>query len=199
MHFAFLLRSACQDSPRSLIRCSSSPPTEVLSPTRCWEVRRNASPARTDSHSVDSADVRSKTTPLVLVHGLSAVGLIDWSPLAESLALSRPVLIFDNRGMGGSTLPKSLEEESYGVQRMADDVKALVQHLGFEEIDLLGFSMGGMIALTVLVEAGELPFKIRHAILAATSALVIPSFVLSIHCPVLDRRGIVLTRYVAVE
>ena len=154
---------------------------------------------RTNGFSLDgSADVRSKATPLVLVHGLSAVGLIDWSPLAESLARSRPVLIFDNRGMGGSTLPKPMEEESYGVQRMADDVKALVQHLGFEEIDLLGFSMGGMIALTVLVEAGELPFKIRHAILAATSALVISSFVLSIHCPALGCREIVLTRFVAV-
>ena len=106
----------------------------------------------------------------MLVHGLSAVGLIDWSPLAEALALARPVLIFDNRGMGGSTVPKELEEQSYGIQRMADDVKLLIQHLGYEEIDLLGFSMGGMIALTMLVESKTLPFKIRHAVLAATSA-----------------------------
>ncbi|GAA6024445.1 hypothetical protein JCM10207_005766 [Rhodosporidiobolus poonsookiae] len=107
--------------------------------------------------------------PLVLVHGLSAVGLIDWMPLAASLAEHRPVLFFDNRGIGASTVPKGQEDEPYAVQDMANDVVELVKHLGFREIDILGFSMGGMIVQTVLVSP-SLPFKIRHAVLAATSA-----------------------------
>ncbi|ORY43589.1 Alpha/Beta hydrolase protein [Leucosporidium creatinivorum] len=110
-----------------------------------------------------------KATPLVLVHGLSAVGLVDWLPLAEELAHSRPVLIFDHRGIGASTIPKQREKEPYTSLDLADDVVELVKHVGWKEMDLLGFSMGGMIAQQVLV-APRLPFKIRHAVLAATSA-----------------------------
>ncbi|GAA5851188.1 hypothetical protein JCM9279_007477 [Rhodotorula babjevae] len=110
-----------------------------------------------------------KATPLVLVHGLSAVGLVDWFPLAEALAAHRPVLVFDNRGIGGSTIPADKSSEPYDIYAMAGDVVDLVKHVGWKEIDLMGFSMGGMIAQTVLVSA-NLPFKIRHAILVATSA-----------------------------
>ncbi|GAA5913684.1 hypothetical protein JCM6882_008718 [Rhodosporidiobolus microsporus] len=108
-------------------------------------------------------------TPLVLVHGLSAVGLVDWLPLAAELAKHRPVLIFDNRGIGSSRAPKGKEGEKYTAGDMAQDVVELVKHLRFKEIDILGFSMGGMIVSTVLVSP-SLPFKIRHAVLAATSA-----------------------------
>ncbi|GAA5992431.1 hypothetical protein JCM10908_000812 [Rhodotorula pacifica] len=108
-------------------------------------------------------------TPLVMVHGLSAVGLVDWMPLAGELAKTRPVLIFDNRGIGSSKIPRAKESEPYNVNDMAADVARLVKHLGWKEIDLLGFSMGGMIAQSVLV-APNLPFKIRHLVLAATSA-----------------------------
>ncbi|GEM11762.1 alpha/beta hydrolase [Rhodotorula toruloides] len=108
-------------------------------------------------------------TPLVMVHGLSAVGLIDWMPLAASIANRRPVLIFDNRGIGSSYIPKEKAGDMYDVRDMANDVVELVKHVGWKEIDLLGFSMGGMIAQTVLVTP-RVPFKIRHAVLAATSA-----------------------------
>ncbi|GAA5999445.1 alpha/beta fold hydrolase [Rhodotorula paludigena] len=110
-----------------------------------------------------------RATPLVLVHGLSAVGLVDWLPLAQSLAEHRSVLIFDNRGIGASTVPRERADEPYDVRDMARDVVELVNHLGWKEIDLLGFSMGGMIAQTVLVSP-SLPFKICHVVLAATSA-----------------------------
>ncbi|BGP30383.1 hypothetical protein JCM10296v2_002137 [Rhodotorula toruloides] len=108
-------------------------------------------------------------TPLVMVHGLSAVGLIDWMPLAASISKHRPVLIFDNRGIGSSYIPKDKARDTYDVHDMANDVVELVKHVAWREIDLLGFSMGGMIAQTVLV-APRLPFKIRHVVLAATSA-----------------------------
>ncbi|BGP46357.1 hypothetical protein JCM10450v2_002199 [Rhodotorula kratochvilovae] len=111
----------------------------------------------------------STAMPLVLVHGLSAVGLVDWFPLAEALAAHRPVLVFDNRGIGGSSIPVERKSEPYDVHAMAGDVVDLVKHVGWKEVDLLGFSMGGMIAQTVLVSP-RLPFKIRHLVLAATSA-----------------------------
>ncbi|GAA6021668.1 hypothetical protein JCM11491_001352 [Sporobolomyces phaffii] len=108
-------------------------------------------------------------TPLVLVTGLSAVGLIDWFPLAAELAKSRPVLIFDNRGIGSSTIPPDQKDNEYTVRDMAQDVVELVKHLGWHKIDILGFSMGGMIVQQLLVSP-RLPFKVQHAVLAATSA-----------------------------
>ncbi|KAI5474252.1 hypothetical protein MNV49_003765 [Pseudohyphozyma bogoriensis] len=110
---------------------------------------------------------RTDATPLVLVHGLSAVGTVDWMPLAQGLAKTRPVVVFDNRGMGNSTLPAGAEPD-WGMDAMANDVVELVKHLGYKKIDLLGFSMGGMIAQVVALTP-RLPFSITHLILAATS------------------------------
>ncbi|GAA5826404.1 hypothetical protein JCM5353_008859 [Sporobolomyces roseus] len=113
----------------------------------------------------------SGKTPLVLVTGLSAVGLIDWFPLADLIAEKRPVLMFDNRGIGSSKIPEEKKNDPYTVGDMAQDVIELVKHLGWSKIDILGFSMGGMIVQKLLTNDGKpLPFKIEHAVLTATSA-----------------------------
>lgn len=53
---------------------------------------------------------------------------------------------------------------------MAEDVVSLIKHVGFSSIDILGFSMGGMIVQQLLVREGGLPFKVEHVVLTATSA-----------------------------
>ncbi|KAM0748564.1 alpha/beta-hydrolase [Meredithblackwellia eburnea MCA 4105] len=116
-------------------------------------------------------------TPLVLINGLSSVGLVDWLPLANHLAKSRKVLIFDNRNIGGSTSTDGGKDE-WTMQDQADDVVELIKHVGWKQVDLLGFSMGGMILQTLLVTP-RLPFKVKHAILAATSAKAAHSDLLS--------------------
>ncbi|GAA5888420.1 hypothetical protein JCM16303_005734 [Sporobolomyces ruberrimus] len=121
-------------------------------------------------YKVLSRDLLKTKTPLVLVTGLSAVGLVDWFPLASHLAKGRPVLIFDNRGIGSSTIPTSLKDTPYTVVDMAEDVVSLIKHVGFSSIDILGFSMGGMIVQQLLVREGGLPFKVEHVVLTATSA-----------------------------
>lgn len=50
------------------------------------------------------------------------------------------VLIFDHRGMGGSTLPDA-DPYKWQLTDLAEDVHDLVKHVGWSEIDLLGFSM----------------------------------------------------------
>jgi pimeloyl-ACP methyl ester carboxylesterase len=110
---------------------------------------------------------RRNSRPLVLVTGFTSVGTVDWSPLAERLADERPVLIFDNRGIGSSVLPKG--KERFSVTDMADDTILLVKHLGWSVIDLLGYSMGGLIVQTVLCrDPQSLPFQVKHLVLAAT-------------------------------
>ncbi len=86
----------------------------------------------------------------------------DWDPaLINRLAEQYPILLLDNKGVGGSggTVPTSVEE-------MGDDAVKLIQALGYKKINLLGFSIGGFIAQNVAAKHPELVNKL---ILAGTS------------------------------
>ena len=60
----------------------------------------------------------------------------------DFLAAGYRVLRFDNRGIGASSKPAG----PYSSRMLADDAKALVDHLGITDFHLMGVSMGGMIA-----------------------------------------------------
>lgn len=99
--------------------------------------------------------------PLVMIVGLSGVKE-DWLPLSENLAKHRPVIVIDNRGIGESDIPPG----PYTTQIQANDVLAVVNALGLTHIDLLGHSMGGMIAQAFAL---LYPRQVRKLILASTS------------------------------
>ena len=99
-------------------------------------------------------------TPLILLNHFTGV-LDDWDPrVVDGLAAERRVMTFDNRGVGGSEgeTPSSIAE-------MADDAIAFIRALGLETVDLLGFSMGGYIAQTIVQKNPQL---VRKLILAGT-------------------------------
>ena len=79
---------------------------------------------------------------IVLVNGL-ADDLNTWElQMADLLAAGYRVLRFDNRGVGLSSTPPG----PYTSRLLADDAKALVDHLELSGFHLMGVSMGGMIA-----------------------------------------------------
>src|SRR5438105_11584201 len=79
---------------------------------------------------------------ILLVNGL-ADDLETWElQMPDLLEAGLRVLRFDNRGIGRSAAPAG----PYTSRLMADDTKALVDHLGITDFHLLGVSMGGMIA-----------------------------------------------------
>ena len=99
--------------------------------------------------------------PVVFLHHLTAV-LEDWDPaIADGLAKSRPVIVFDNRGVGGSggRTPDNVAD-------MAKDAIAFIDALGLAKVDLFGFSLGGFIAQII---AQERPDLVRRIILAGTA------------------------------
>ncbi|WP_330274641.1 alpha/beta hydrolase [Lentzea sp. NBC_00516] len=99
--------------------------------------------------------------PLVFLHHFTAV-LDDWDPaVVDGLAEKHRVVLVDLRGVGGSggTTPDSVEA-------MATDLAGFLRALGFDEVDLLGVSMGGMIAQVL---AQREPGLVRRMILAGTS------------------------------
>jgi pimeloyl-ACP methyl ester carboxylesterase len=98
--------------------------------------------------------------PLVFLHHLTAI-LDDWDPrVIDGIAAHRHVITFDSRGIGasGGSVPHTVEE-------MAADAVAFIRALGHEQVDLLGFSLGGGVAQVVTLEHPEL---VRKAILAGT-------------------------------
>lgn len=98
--------------------------------------------------------------PLILLHHLTAV-LDNWDPrVVDGLAARRQVIAFDNRGVGasGGSTPDTIEA-------MARDAVLFIRALGFEQVDLLGLSMGGFIAQVI---AAEEPQLVRRIVLAGT-------------------------------
>ena len=104
---------------------------------------------------------QSDNCPLVMVMGLSGVKE-DWGDLVSQLAESRQVLVIDNRGMGESDIPTG----AYSIEVMARDVLAVANQLDWEQFDLLGVSMGGMISQQLAV---LFPQRIRKLVLMSTS------------------------------
>src|SRR4051794_224709 len=99
-------------------------------------------------------------TPVIFLNHLAAV-LDNWDPrVVDGIASQRRVITFDNRGVGASKgrTPSSIAE-------MAKDAIAFIKSLGFDEVDLLGFSMGGFVAQVI---AEEQPDLVRKIILAGT-------------------------------
>ncbi len=98
--------------------------------------------------------------PLILLIHMAGA-LEHWDPLiVDGLAAQRRVITFDNRGVGessGST-PDTIEA-------MARDAVLFIRALGFEQVDLLGLSLGGFVAQ---VMAEEEPLLVRKVILAST-------------------------------
>jgi pimeloyl-ACP methyl ester carboxylesterase len=90
-----------------------------------------------------------------------AAELDRWDPrVVDGIAAKRRVIVFDNRGVGASegSVPSSVEA-------MACDAIAFIRALGFEQIDLLGFSLGGFISQVIALEEPQL---VRKLILAGT-------------------------------
>ena len=99
-------------------------------------------------------------TPLILLTHLAAV-LDNWDPrVVDGLAAERRVIAFDNRGVGASsgTTPKTIDA-------MARDAVTFIRGLGLGEVDLFGFSMGGMIAQLI---AAQEPGLVRRLIVAGS-------------------------------
>lgn len=90
----------------------------------------------------------SPLPPLFLQHGFTGNYEVDFvaNGLVDSLvAAGRNVVALDARGHGQSDKPRLVG--SYGEERMARDVSQLADHLGVTQYDLLGYSMGAVIAL----------------------------------------------------
>src|ERR1044071_9392077 len=82
--------------------------------------------------------------PLLLLHGFTGSGA-TWAPHIARLAPHRRTLAVDLIGHGRSEAPP--DPERYLMGRCVEDLLALLDTLDIERVDVLGYSMGGRVAL----------------------------------------------------
>ena len=100
--------------------------------------------------------------PLVLIGGL-ALDVSEYEGMIRWFGERYRVLAFDNRGVGRTDKP----DNPYTIEMMAQDSRGLMDALGIERAHVLGISMGGRIALELVLSA---PHKVVSLILISTSA-----------------------------
>ena len=99
--------------------------------------------------------------PLLLLHGLGYARW-GWEPVAQRLAETHEVVLFDNRGIGESDAPAG----PYAVTELAGDAVGVLDAAGLERSHVLGTSLGGMVALQLALEHGE---RVDKLVLACTT------------------------------
>jgi pimeloyl-ACP methyl ester carboxylesterase len=104
---------------------------------------------------------RGSGPPLLLIHGLGYARW-GWEPVVDGLAEAHEVVLFDNRGVGGSDAPLG----PYSSRQLAEDTVAVLDAAGLERAHVLGTSLGGMVALQVALDS---PDRVDRLVLACTT------------------------------
>jgi len=100
-------------------------------------------------------ETRGTGRPLVLLHG--GLGAIEmFGPNLAALSAGRQVIAVDLQGHG-----RTVDiDRPLSVELMADDIAALIRHLGLERADIMGYSLGGGVALQTAIRHPEVVRKL---------------------------------------
>ncbi len=101
--------------------------------------------------------------PIVLVHGFASNKEVNWvfpGWVTTLTGAGRRVIALDNRGHGAST--KLYDPAAYHSSIMAEDVRALLDHLSLRRADVMGYSMGARITAYLALAH---PQRVRSAVL----------------------------------
>jgi pimeloyl-ACP methyl ester carboxylesterase len=98
--------------------------------------------------------------PVVFLHHFTAV-MDDWDPrIIDGIAARHHVIAFDNRGIGSSS-----SKVPHDVEQMGADAITFIRALGYDQVDLFGFSLGGAVAQMVALQAPDL---VRRMVVAGS-------------------------------
>jgi pimeloyl-ACP methyl ester carboxylesterase len=100
-------------------------------------------------------EIRGTGEPLILLHG-GVVGITMFGPNLAALAEKRRVIAVELQGHGHT----ADIDRAMGYEAMADDIAALIKHLKIERTDVMGYSLGGGVALQTAIRHPELVRKL---------------------------------------
>jgi pimeloyl-ACP methyl ester carboxylesterase len=108
-------------------------------------------------------ETKGEGYPLVMIYGFGG-NLNAWDPrLVEGLSKHFKLILFDHRGAGRT----DESDREYTIRLFADDTAGLMNALGISRANVLGISMGGMIAQELAI---NYPRNVSKLILCSTSS-----------------------------
>ncbi len=117
-------------------------------------------PGRGSTYVTDVAGPRGAPT-IILLHAVGCTGMLTWFPVVEALSEHYRVVVFDQRWHG-----QGIHSERFSLYDCADDVAAVIEELGLENVIVAGYSMGSIVAQRVWRQH---PDKIDGLVLCATT------------------------------
>src|SRR5688500_12195961 len=102
-------------------------------------------------------EIHGKGDPVVLLHGSFMTITNNWTDMIEQLSKSRQVIAVEMQGHGRT----ADINRDFSYENLADDVAALLDHLKIARGDVLGYSMGGGVAMQVAIRHAD---KVRKVV-----------------------------------
>ncbi|WP_216823513.1 alpha/beta fold hydrolase [Niastella vici] len=140
--------------------------TQTNNQTQSVMIYQNVKTQRVDVGGTDfyyrKLGENNSDIPIIFLNHLAAT-MDNCDPrIMDGLATARQIICFDNRGIGATkgTTPKTVAE-------MAKDARAFIHALGYEKVDLVGFSLGGFITQEILLQE---PHLVRRAIITGAGS-----------------------------
>lgn len=112
---------------------------------------------------IDVGPASGAGDPVLLIHGFASNHAVNWVQPQWVRTLTGAgyrVVALDNRGHGESE--KLYDPDAYHTAHMADDARRLLDHLGLERADVMGYSMGARITAYLALRE---PDRVRSAML----------------------------------
>ncbi|RJT37458.1 alpha/beta hydrolase [Mesorhizobium waimense] len=127
---------------------------EETNPAMTTETKSLPKPDKSGLLPIDGLNyyyaIYGKGEPLLVLHG--GLGTTDmFAPILPRLAENRTVIAVDLQGHGRT----ALGDRPFGLQAMGDDMAAIVKALGYDKVDVLGYSLGGGVAFRMAVQHPE--------------------------------------------
>ncbi|QOR65983.1 2-succinyl-6-hydroxy-2,4-cyclohexadiene-1-carboxylate synthase [Cytobacillus suaedae] len=108
-------------------------------------------------------EIRGKGSPLLFLHGFTGSSQ-NWMPIVSMLEDSYQCILIDILGHGRTDSPP--DSSLYDIERVSSDINSILEELLIEKITLIGYSMGGRLALAMAV---NYPQRIEKLILESSS------------------------------
>ncbi|MDD1746448.1 MAG: alpha/beta hydrolase [Methanomassiliicoccales archaeon] len=111
-------------------------------------------------------DIKGGGQPLTMISGMAS-DLSSWSLQVPSFALNFMTICLDNRGTGKTDTP----DGPFSIEVMAHDTAKLLDVIGVDSSNVVGFGLGGKIALEMAITH---PTKVKSLVLCSTTAMPTP-------------------------